>query len=177
MEAFSLRKSKPWSQSWGADVSESLYLLPGALYVGNEVKEVKTLLGSCVAVTLWHPEDKVCAMTHIVLPSSKTDSHNPKFATGAIHHLSNVLNRYAYQPKDFVTRVYGGGQMFGHDEEPNKVIDIGNTNVRKTLTLLKEAGFRTRDKDTQGRIYRHVVLDRESGAVTVKRTRISATMG
>ena len=159
----------------GADVSDSLYLLPGALYIGNEVNEVKTLLGSCVAVTLWHPADKICAMTHIVLPASSQDVHSPKYATGAIHHLLQAMSRYGYQPKDFKTGIYGGGRMFGNDDSPG-VIDVGNSNVKKTAGLLKESGFRVAEQDVLGGIYRHVMLDRATGLVRVKGTAVSATM-
>lgn len=175
MEAVSLQQVSPWSHTHGAEVADSLYLLPGALYMGNEVKEVKTLLGSCVAVTLWHPGDKVCAMTHIVLPAGEQDSNNPKYATGAIQQLMQTMSRRGYQPKEFKAGIYGGGRMFGNGDAPG-VIDIGNSNVRKTAALLKDAGFKVHEEDVLGGVYRHVLLDRSTGSVRVKRTEVSTTM-
>jgi chemotaxis protein CheD len=175
MEAVSLVQGSNWSSAIGAEVSDSLYLLPGALYIGNEVQEVKTLLGSCVAITLWQPKDKVCGMTHIVLPSGRHDENNPKFATGAIQHLMQTIAKYGYQPKDFKTGVYGGGRMFGKGTEQG-IIDVGNSNVKKTLALLGEAGFPVGEQDVQGSVYRHVLMDRSTGAVRIKRTEVSATM-
>jgi len=175
MEAISLVRESSWSSAVGATISDSLYLLPGALYLGNEVQEVKTLLGSCVAVTLWHPKDKICGMTHIVLPSGRQDDSNPKYATGAIQHLMQTLAKHGYQPKEFKVGVYGGGRMFGKGDEPG-LIDVGNSNVKKTLALLKDAGFRVAEHDVQGSVYRHVLLDRDSGTIRVKCTEVSATM-
>ena len=87
----------------------------------------------------------------------------------------NTISRYGYRSKDFQTGVYGGGRMFGIDNEP-RVIDVGDSNVKKTLTLLKEAGFRVQKQDVRGRVYRHVLMDRNTGDVRVKSTEISATM-
>lgn len=164
-----------WSRYWNAKPQDSLYLMPGGVYIGNQVSELKTLLGSCVAVTLWHPRHKIAAMTHIVLPGTSGNLDNPKYATGAIHLLTRVILSIGCEPKEFKTGVYGGGRMFSHDDSP-KVIDIGQSNVKKTLSLLRETGYRVSDQDTLGHVYRHILMDRLTGCVRVKTTSVSSTM-
>ena len=38
-----------------AEAGQKLFLMPGQWYFGGKASELRTLLGSCVAVTLWHP--------------------------------------------------------------------------------------------------------------------------
>ncbi|MDH5447288.1 MAG: chemotaxis protein CheD [Gammaproteobacteria bacterium] len=163
-----------WSHTEEAGIVPSLYLMPGALYIGNEVDQIKTLLGSCVAVTLWHPVDRVVAMTHIVLPSSTLNS-GPRYATEAIATLSRVLNQRLYKPSDFEVGLYGGGMMFSVND--NGQMDVGERNVTKTRELLKQAGFHIKQSDVLGPTYRHVCLSRETGAVLLTSTPVASTLG
>src|SRR5690606_5865574 len=43
-------------------------LLPGALWFGTGDVRLHTLLGSCVAITLWHPRYRYGGMCHFMLP-------------------------------------------------------------------------------------------------------------
>ena len=43
-------------------------LMPGDFVFGNSELKLKTLLGSCVAITLWHPDKKIGGMCHYMLP-------------------------------------------------------------------------------------------------------------
>jgi len=163
-----------WSDTVEAGIEPSLYLMPGALYIGNEVEQIKTLLGSCVAVTLWHPVDRVVAMTHIVLPSSAVNS-GPRYATEAIAHLIRVLNQRLYKPADFEVGLYGGGMMFSIEDKD--CMDVGERNVSKTRELLKLAGFRIKHSDVLGPVYRHLTISRDSGQILLTSTPVSSTMG
>jgi len=41
---------------------------PGDLYFGDRRTRIRTLLGSCVAVTLWHPKAQIGGMCHYMMP-------------------------------------------------------------------------------------------------------------
>ena len=45
-----------------------MHLQPGELIFGRGRGTIQTLLGSCVAVTLWHPQRRLSGMCHFVLP-------------------------------------------------------------------------------------------------------------
>ena len=164
----------PWSHAVEAEIKSSLYLMPGALYIGTEVDEVKTLLGSCVAVTLWHPVDRIVAMTHIVLPASEVKS-GPRYASEAVAQLSRVINQRLYQPAEFEVGLYGGGVMFSVDD--NSLMDVGRRNVVKTRSLLRQSGFRIKHSDVLGSVYRHVSINRGTGQILIKSTDVESTMG
>ena len=46
-----------------------IFLNPGDYAFGDEQVRMRTLLGSCVAVTFWHPKLRVGAMCHYLLPA------------------------------------------------------------------------------------------------------------
>ena len=54
---------------WHASSSPVISLLPGELYFGQR-HLLKTLLGSCVAITLWHPQRQLGGMCHFLLPTA-----------------------------------------------------------------------------------------------------------
>ena len=163
-----------WSHTVLAEVQDSLYLMPGALYIGNEVNEIKTLLGSCVAVTLWHPLDHIVAMTHIVLPSSQ-GKKGPRYASNAIPELTRVVKSHGYKPLEFETGLFGGGYMFNSGETGG--VDIGDQNVKASRELLTQAGFQLNQLDVLGTVYRHITIDRLTGLVELKSTEVASTMG
>ena len=45
-----------------------IFLLPGDFYFGNEYRVIKTLLGSCVSITMWSKRLKLGGMCHYKLP-------------------------------------------------------------------------------------------------------------
>ena len=45
-----------------------IFLKPGELCFGIPGTNISTVLGSCVAITLWHPVLSIGAMCHFVLP-------------------------------------------------------------------------------------------------------------
>lgn len=155
----------------------SKYLLPGEIYFGSgdELTEIKTLLGSCVAVTLWHPRKHLVGMCHITLPGNDTDS-DPKYATGAIKFFLEQIRKQHTRPEEYITCVYGGGKMVAVDDPPS-MLDIGNRNAQATLALLGKYRFHLSDMDLLDSKYRHISINPEDGSIVVKATDVSLTMG
>jgi chemotaxis protein CheD len=52
-------------------------IMPGQWHFGPEQITVKTLLGSCVALTLWHPQRRIGGMCHYLLPDRKREPGQP----------------------------------------------------------------------------------------------------
>lgn len=45
-----------------------IFLQPGEFYFGDRETRLRTILGSCVAITLWHPRLRIGGMCHYLLP-------------------------------------------------------------------------------------------------------------
>lgn len=61
------------SLSGGLDI----FLQPGEWYFGEGNTRVRTTLGSCVAIVLWHPVRRIGGMCHYMLPSRGRPSDEP----------------------------------------------------------------------------------------------------
>ena len=45
-----------------------IFLQPGDFYFGDKDTRIRTILGSCVSITLWHPTRLIGGMCHFLLP-------------------------------------------------------------------------------------------------------------
>ncbi|MDH5378148.1 MAG: chemotaxis protein CheD [Gammaproteobacteria bacterium] len=158
----------------------SVYLMVGDLYFGDDVDEIKTLLGSCVAITLWHPRLKHGGMSHIILPeadpSSTDDPNDTRYAGGAVHAFMKKITGFGMKPSQYQVGLYGGGRMFATGDAKT-MMDVGMRNVRMTRSLLEQHGFKVDQEDAGGEFYRHVHLNLHTGDVNVRATPVSKTMG
>ncbi len=74
-----------------------VFLHPGEFHFADGETHIHTLLGSCVAITLWHPYLRIGGMCHFVLPE-RPDKYNGK----------NLDGRYA---EDAIQLSTPGGMM------------------------------------------------------------------
>jgi chemotaxis protein CheD len=150
------------------------HIKQGELYFGRDTGVLKTLVGSCVAIVLWHQQKKLGGMCHIVLPDSghaKAGCDN-RFADCAIEAFMKKIKEEGTHPSDYWVGVYGGGNMFPSIHFANNK-PIGEKNLSVVCQRLKEYGFRVVHKDIGGAVYRMLSFDLESGEVVLKTTDIA----
>jgi chemotaxis protein CheD len=149
-----------------------LFLKPGDLWFGpraEQIQELRTVLGSCVAVTLWHRRLRLGGMCHFVLPSRDRPqaAQDGRYGDEAIGMLLGRATRSGAAPADCAIGVFGGAHMFPGD--PRATIDIGANNAERALTELESAGLRPGAVDLRGHEHRQLRLDLTSGTVQVRR--------
>ncbi|NDY95345.1 chemotaxis protein CheD [Wenzhouxiangella limi] len=158
----------------GDPTVEPIVLSPGELFFGRAPAAVRTLLGSCVAVTLWHPQMRCGGMCHYLLgrrtgqASGETAKAPGYYATSAIEFLADRVRAAGGRPEAFEAKVFGGGQMFDESLVAASPLDVAADNVTIGLELLKREGFRVSAADTGGQRHRKVLLDLGSGEVWVQ---------
>jgi len=145
-----------------------VYLHPGEWYFGDEDTRIKTLLGSCVSFTLWHPERKIGGMCHYMLPSrgGQTDPErlDGKYADEAMELLTREIEKEGTRPGEYVAKVFGGGSMLDLDG-----IGISKLNVETARQLIKQHGFHMEGECLGGVGHRNIVFDLWSGEVWLKK--------
>ena len=148
-----------------------IFLNPGEYFWGGEENRVRTILGSCVAITLWHPQRKTGGMCHYLLPFSLAgkDHDNPRYADGAMTVLMDRIQRSGTRVADYQVKMFGGGNMFS--PHITNVRPIGLRNIEAGERLLERYGFTLTASDVGGFGYRTVVFDIRSGDVWVRRQR------
>ena len=82
---------------------------------GDEDTRIKTLLGSCVSFTLWHPERKIGGMCHYMLPQrprrNPGDPLDGRYAEDAMQMFMLELRHSRTLPSEYQVKLFGGGIM------------------------------------------------------------------
>lgn len=148
-----------------------IFLQPGECYFGDQETRIRTILGSCVAITLWHPRLRVGGMCHYLLPKCQGPhcgkTLDGRYAHDAIKLLVNELQKTGCKPRDFEAKIFGGGNQFpniiGHSPS-----DVSTKNIDSGRSLLKQHGFNIKAEHLGGTGHRSLIFDLRSGEVWLK---------
>ena len=127
-------------------------------------------LGSCIAVTLYDPVKHVGGLLHYLLPSVRqTDAGKEqktplKYADTGFPLLLEAVCKMGAVKRRLITKVAGGAQVL---KSPKKA-DIGRGNYEILSELLHEKRLSIRGKDVGGTHSRTVMLEIDSGKVTIR---------
>ena len=155
-----------------ADILE-IFLQPGDFYFGEEKTRIRTLLGSCVAITVWHPSRLVGGMCHYMLPhrprAEKPMVPDGRYADEAMQMFLHEMRREKTLPWEYQVKLFGGGQMFDQGNKLRRHINISERNAEYGKELIAKFGFKLVAEDLGGTGHRNVILDMWSGDVWLKR--------
>jgi chemotaxis protein CheD len=146
------------------------FLNPGDFAFGNERDRLRTILGSCVAVTFWHPPLKLGAMCHYLLPArspSQTDPPGGKYAEDVIPLIAAHFTNQGLAPSSIQVKMFGGSNMFP-TLSLGESLSIGTKNIHVGLAIMARLGFNIVNFDLAGGTNRTVVFDISSGEVWVR---------
>jgi chemotaxis protein CheD len=154
------------------DVLE-VFLQPGEVYFGEERTRISTLLGSCVAITLWHPARRIGGMCHYLLPErpggrcgGRLDG---RYGDEAVEMFLSELAATRTRPAEYQVKVFGGGNMLADARAGEAAESIARRNVERARELIAENGFAAHAEDLGGSVHRFVMLDLWSGDAWVRR--------
>ena len=169
-----------------------IFLQPGEFYFGGRDTRIRTILGSCVSITMWHPRLLIGGMCHYMLASSprrRISQLDGKYGEDAIMMFLQEAVRHNTDPHDYIFKIFGGGNMFparnGHwpcEKRPcSDVIDgcrnvsCKNSNIGRAL--LKQHGLNISAEHLGGSGHRNVIFDIWSGHVWVRQAPMMAMAG
>lgn len=142
------------------------YLFPGTIFVHKEQHLVTTVLGSCVAVCIWHPRAEVGGINHYLLPLWNGEGlPTPKYGNIAISRLIDKVRNLAGSG-DLVAKVFGGASMWSRAEG---ALAVGERNVELALRSLEEEKIKIVSQDVYGEMGRKVIFDTKTGNVLLRR--------
>jgi chemotaxis protein CheD len=149
---------------------EHLTLMPGQLHFGGHAATLRTLLGSCLAVTLWHPERRLGGMCHFLLPSRQRKGDEPldgRYGDEALEALVNMLRAARSAPAEFHAHLYGGADTM--PEGGALKFNVGARNIEQGFDLVDRYGFQIQGVDVGEDVPRTVVLTLATGEVSMRR--------
>lgn len=150
-------------------VPKDVFLHPGEYAFGDGETRIRTLLGSCVAITFWHPSLQIGAMCHYLLPTrpAARKGLNGSYADEVIQIITERFRAVGLQPKEFQVKMFGGSDMFP-DLSLDEVLSIGAKNIYMGERMLEAHGFRIAKSDLAGVAQRMVIFEVWSGDVWVR---------
>lgn len=165
-----------------------IVLRPGDWWFGGGATRVRTVLGSCVAVTLWHPRRRVGGMCHYMLPErgdgAGTDERSRdgrgtdergrdgRYGDQVLAQLVREVAHAGGAPGEYEAKLFGGGRMFriGEIAHGGSALQVSDRNVQAGRTLLLRHGFACTAEHVGGYGHREVILDLPDGHVWVRHT-------
>uniref|UniRef100_C6E0N1 Probable chemoreceptor glutamine deamidase CheD n=1 Tax=Geobacter sp. (strain M21) TaxID=443144 RepID=C6E0N1_GEOSM len=154
-------------------VQSLVFLKPGQMMVSPVPTLVTTLLGSCIAVTLFCPRTRFGAICHAQLPSignpagcSHDDLSHARYVECAVMMMLERLQAHGVANKELQAKVFGGADMFeGNVKRPG----VGKQNAEMALKVLDREAVRVLCRDLGGERGRKIVFHTDTGEVLLKR--------
>jgi chemotaxis protein CheD len=146
------------------------FLQPGEFVVGDAAYRFRTLLGSCVSITLWHPQRRFGAMSHFLLPRRTTTiargsdgQWDARYGEDAMWLMLRELRRADVPLAECEGKIFGGGNMF--PDISTDAMTIGRSNGEAARRLLEAHGISIVSESLFGVGYRQILFDVRSGYV------------
>lgn len=165
------RAASPPVAGWRtAAAGQAVSLMPGELWFGSQAASVKTLLGSCVALTLWHPRLRIGGMCHYLLPARQRRGGEPldgRYGDEAVLAMVNLLEQHGCRSGELVAHLYGGADTMS--DASGVKLNIGERNIDQGWKLVDHFAFTLEGVDVGDNVPRTVTLDMSTGAVDCRR--------
>ena len=150
--------------------NKSINLQPGEVYFSpaidnDKIIELKTILGSCVAVTIWHSKSKAAGMCHYLLAQETSNSKVMKKYRYGEEALDYLLKKMVllHPLSEYELALYGGSNMYPSLNSPS----IGTINVIFAQDWAKKNKLLFINQDTLGNNGRSITLDLNTGKVSI----------
>ncbi len=149
-----------------------IFLRPGEFHWGDTDTRIRTILGSCVALCVWHPKLKIGGMCHYLLPMrrirEKEAPPDGRYGDEAVELMLKEIKKAKTKPSDYHMKIFGGANMFSKVIEKG-AMNVGEKNVTLAENIAKEHGFQLMASHTRGTEHRSILFDIWSGDVWLKK--------
>jgi chemotaxis protein CheD len=141
---------------------QRIYLLAGQLHASAEPCQIKTTLGSCVAICLWDKRRGAGGMNQFLLTSSREgEPTSLRFGDEATRVLLDQLRALGCRSPNLRAKIFGGAALFQNRER--YATTLGATNVAAALDFMRTAGIPVIAQETGGAMGRKVIFNTDDG--------------
>jgi chemotaxis protein CheD len=150
-----------------------VFLLPAEAILSESPTQVRTVLGSCVAVTMRAPRLGLAAAAHCIMPTAGVPaeamavSEALKYVDTAIDLMLLAFARFGATRGEIEVKLFGGADSVGAIA-PADGYSVGSRNVESALAALGARGMVATASDLGGRQGRVIDFDTATGTVLVR---------
>lgn len=130
---------------------------PGGRFATASPRDIKTLLGSCVAACLYDPEAKVAGLNHFLLAAPRyaramafTETDAGRYGINAMELLINDMVKLGAHRSRLKAKVFGGASVLGMVRQDAKFLAVSEVNQRFIRDYLATEGIPIVSEDLGG---------------------------
>jgi chemotaxis protein CheD len=158
-----------------------IFLQPGEYFVADADYQLRTMLGSCVSITLWHPPSRIGAMSHFLLPARpQTAGQVPeldgRYGDEALELMRKDLQRAGVRLSQCQAKIFGGGNMFPNHSRAERM-HVGRKNGEAARNMLLHHGIPVVSESLFGIGHRQIIFDVSTGDVWAYQVQLAADEG
>ena len=128
---------------------------------------VSTVLGSCVAVTMFSASSGIGAICHAMLPENLGRDNDLRYVDTALLNIYSKIVKYGIG-RDLVIKLFGGAQVLNITDRSSERQTVGEQNVAKAEAVLDSLVLIVSARDTGGFRGRKLFFCTRSGDVFMR---------
>lgn len=144
------------------------YLKPGEVLVSRNPVLVTTVLGSCVAVTMFSAQQGVGSICHAMLAGNSGGSGDLLYVEPAVRYIYEKMVKYG-AVGDMVVKLFGGAQVLDINNYPLTKLTVGEQNVAQAEEVLKSLKLTVAKTDVGGVRGRKLFFSIKTGDVYLRK--------
>ncbi|MBI9074778.1 MAG: chemotaxis protein CheD [Desulfatibacillum sp.] len=139
------------------------FLRPAYIFVPSKPTLISTVLGTCVAVSLFDKKRRIGGMSHFKYPRiSDPQKATAHFGNVAIPALINMLVESGSRVRHLEAQIFGGAYNSEFSRE-----DVGQENVELARLVLQKKGVKVVSEDVGGAMGRKLVFHSQKNETAV----------
>ena len=154
-----------------ADHSCNAFLKPGEIIVSRNPVIVSTVLGSCVAITMYSPGKNIGAICHAMLPNNPDGDDNFLYVDSAVRYLYRRMIGHG-GGADIIVKLFGGAQVLASNGYTGVKMTVGEQNIQQAGKVLKELGLKVSKTDIGGTLGRKLFFSMKTGDVYLRKLKL-----
>lgn len=156
-----------------ASHSGNAYLKPGEVIISRNPILVSTILGSCVAITMYSPCLNTGAICHAMFPHNVKAEASLCFVDTAIRHIYHMMTEYGGKA-DLVVKLFGGAQVLASCDYADSRTSIGELNVLQARRTLLQLDLPIAKMDVGGPRGRKLLFSIKTGDVYLRKLKTAS---
>lgn len=159
-----------------AEYDRYYFLHPGQLIITKDRVPIVTILGSCVAVTIYSPETGLSGIFHAMLPEHRIKkqviaghppvSPDPEYVDFAFYYLKHRFSESGISLRNTKLMLFGGSDVLRTVSSPRGET-VGRQNILMAKKIFEKEMIKLSCEDTGGTNGRKIVYMPHEGKVYV----------
>lgn len=158
------------------------YLKAGELFIMDKPAMVNTVLGSCIAVTLFNRRLKLAGICHALLPQCIKRNLNEKiehlldnkcsecteafrYADCSVFMMAEIFSRFGITSEETEVRLFGGAKMMPNISSRDIKYFVGRQNIETAKMVLDHCNLTLTSSDVGGSMGRKIIFNTKTGEV------------